>query len=363
MLYLDNAATTGVRREALEAMWPYLTGTFGNPSSPHAFGRAAAEGLKGARQTIAKVLGKRATQITFTAGGTEADNLAIKGIALANPRGRHIISTPLEHKAVLESLDYLRRFHGFEISMLTPDRYGQVSAEELKQLSREDTTLVSVHYANNEIGTIQPIAELAQATSAPFHVDAVQAAHLPLDLDVSAISLSGHKVGAPKGIGALWSKAPLEPVIHGGGQEKGRRSGTENVAGAVAFATALELAREELFPDLSGFITSALEIEGAQLSGHPTMRLPGHASFVFEGTGAETVLLELERLGVICSPGSACGQGEVSHVLLGLGYSEDLARTSVRFTFSASHTPEDVDFAAQALKSAVATVRSSFSPH
>ena len=207
------------------------------------------------------------------------------------------------------------------------------------------------------------IAELAQATSAPFHVDAVQAAHLPLDLDVSAISFSGHKVGAPKGIGALWSKAPLEPVIHGGGQEKGRRSGTENVAGAVAFATALELAREELFPDLSGFITSALEIEGAQLSGHPTMRLPGHASFVFEGTGAETVLLELERLGVICSPGSACSQGEVSHVLLGLGYSEDLARTSVRFTFSASHTPEDVDFAAQALKSAVATVRSSFSPH
>ncbi|MFP7366022.1 cysteine desulfurase family protein [Corynebacterium callunae] len=360
MLYLDNAATTGVRREALEAMWPYLTGTFGNPSSPHAFGVAAAAGLKGARETIARAMGKRASQITFTAGGTEADNLAIKGIALANPRGRHIISTPLEHDAVLESLDYLRRFHGFEISMLTPDTYGQVSAAELKELSREDTTLVSVHYGNNEIGTIQPIAELARATSAPFHVDAVQATHLPLDLDVSAISISGHKVGAPKGIGALWCKAPLEPVIHGGGQEKGRRSGTENVAGAVAFATALSLAREEQMPDLSGFIAAALEIEGAQLTGHPNMRLPGHASFVFAGTGAETVLLELERRGVICSPGSACGSGEVSHVLLSLGFAEDLARTSVRFTFSASHSATDVDFVARALRDSVEAVRNSF---
>lgn len=359
MIYLDNAATTGVRREALEAMWPYLTTHFGNPSSPHSVGEAAAAGLAAARRTVAGVVGGRATQVVFTSGGTEADNLAIKGIALANPRGRHIITTPLEHSAVLESVDYLVRFHDFEVTWLTPDAQGLISATELAAVSRPDTTLVSIHYANNEIGTIQPIRELAVATDAPFHTDAVQAAGLPLsNLGVDAISLSGHKIGAPKGSGALWCRLPLEPVIHGGGQERGRRSGTENVAGAVAFATALTLARESTPPDLDGFITTVLTIDGAHLTGHPTQRLPGHASFVFENTGGEAVLLELEQRGIICSPGSACGSGEVPHVLLAIGLSEDLARTSVRFTFSPTNTAADVEVAGKAVVEAVTAVRS-----
>ena len=251
------------------------------------------------------------------------------------------------------------RFHDFEVTRLTPDGQGMVSATELAKVSRPDTTLVSIHYANNEIGTIQPIRELAAATDAPFHTDAVQAASLPLSgLGVDAISLSGHKIGAPKGSGALWCRLPLEPVIHGGGQERGRRSGTENVAGAVAFATALTLARESTPPDLDGFITTVLTIDGAHLTGRPTQRLPGHASFVFENTGGEAVLLELEQRGIICSPGSACGSGEVPHVLLAIGLSEDLARTSVRFTFSPTNTAADVSVAARAVLEAVTAVRS-----
>lgn len=358
MIYLDNAATTGVRREALEAMWPYLTSHFGNPSSPHGVGEAAAAGLEAARKVVARVVGGRASQVIFTSGGTEADNLAIKGIALANPRGRHIITTPLEHSAVLESIDYLVRFHDFEVSYLTPDEYGLVSPAELAQLTRPDTTLVSIHYANNEIGTVQPIRELAAATTAPVHTDAVQAAGLPLaDLGVDAISLSGHKVGAPKGIGALWCRLPVEPVIHGGGQERGRRSGTENVAGAVAFAAALNASLVDAPPNLTDFITEVLTIDGAHLTGHPTRRLPGHASFVFDHTAGETVLLELEQRGIICSPGSACGSGEVPHVLLAIGLPEELARTSVRFTFSPVNTPDEVDTATHAVVEAVSAVR------
>lgn len=363
MTYLDNAATTGVRREALEAMWPYLTSHFGNPSSPHSVGADAAAGLKAARRIVAGVVGGRATQVTFTSGGTEADNLAVKGIALANPRGRHIITTPLEHSAVLESIDYLVRFHDFEVTFLTPDAHGRVSPDELAQITRPDTTLVTIHYANNEIGTIQPIRELAAASHAPFHTDAVQAAGLPLsDLGVDAISLSGHKVGAPKGIGALWCRLPLEPLIHGGGQERGRRSGTENVAGAVAFATALKMTLNDAPPNLTGFIQTVLSIEGAHLTGHPTQRLPGHASFVFENTGGEAVLVELEERGIICSPGSACGSGGIPHVLLAIGLAEDLARTSVRFTFSPSNTTGEADIAAQAVVDAVAKVRSLQNP-
>ncbi|MCY1158098.1 MAG: cysteine desulfurase, partial [Citricoccus sp.] len=254
MIYLDHAATSPVRREALEAMWPYLTGDFGNPSSRHGLGESAAAGLEAARQSVATVLGGRAAGVVFTGSGTEADNLAVKGIALGDPRGRHLITTPLEHEAVLASVDYLVRVHGFTADRLTPDEHGLVSPAELARLIRPDTALVSVQYANNEIGTVQPIAELtavARQHGVPFHTDAVQAAGW-LDLDVGrlgvdALSLSGHKVGAPKGVGVLWarSRLALEPVVHGGGQERGRRSGTENVAGAVALATALAAAEAE----------------------------------------------------------------------------------------------------------------------
>ncbi|WP_313817231.1 cysteine desulfurase family protein [Citricoccus sp.] len=379
MIYADHAATTPVRREALEAMWPYLTDRFGNPSSHHTAGESAAAGLEDARTSIAQVLGVRAGDLVFTGSGTEADNLAVKGIALGRPRGRHLITSPLEHEAVLASANYLARLHGFEVDYLTPDRDGLVSAVELAGLIRPDTTLVSVQYANNEIGTVQPLADLAQVTRAagvPLHTDAVQAAGgLPLDvatLGVDALSLSGHKVGAPQGIGLLWVRGrfPLEPVLHGGGQERGRRSGTQNVPGAVALAAALtaaETERESVSTRLTGlrvrFTSTVLgHVPGAQLTGPAERRLPASASFVFDGTGGEAVLLELERRGILCSSGSACAAGsdEPSHVLTALGLPEDLARTAVRFTFGPETTEAEAEGAARAVVESVAAIRQAY---
>ncbi|POH59147.1 cysteine desulfurase [Cryobacterium zongtaii] len=376
MIYLDNAATTPLRREVAEAIWPVMTRGFGNPSSHHRVGEAAAATLKTARARIAGVLGCRPGEITLTGGGTEAANLAVKGLALGSPRGRHIITTALEHEAVLESCDYLRRLHGFEITLLTTDASGRVDPAELALVLRPDSTLVTVHYANNEIGTVQPIRELAaiaRAAGVPVHTDAVQAAGwLELNvagLGVDALSISGHKLGAPQGVGALYLRGRLqvEPVLHGGGQERGRRSGTENVAGAVGLAVALDLAeaeRRELAPALTvlrdGFIAAVLEsTPGAALTGDPLHRLPGHASFTFAGTGGEAVLLELERHDIVCSSGSACAAGsdEPSHVLTALGIPADLAQTAVRFTLSATTTAAELTEAATRVREAVATVR------
>ncbi|MFU8946381.1 cysteine desulfurase family protein [Mycetocola zhadangensis] len=375
MLYLDNAATTPVRREVLEAMWPYLTGEFGNPSSVHTVGERAATALADARSRVASVLGVRAGDVIFTSGGTEADNLAVKGIALGSPRGRHLVTTAMEHEAVLESVDYLRRLHGFEVSEvpLSPD--GTVTADALASVLRNDTTLVSVMYANNEVGTIEDIPALSALTrerGIPFHTDAVQAAGW-LDLSVSslgvdALTLSGHKIGAPKGIGAavVRGRVPLEPLIHGGGQERTRRSGTENVAFAVGLATALEIAESERADATArvaalrtDFITRVCElIPGAILTGHPSRRLPGHASFCFPGTSGEAVLLELERRGVISSSGSACAAGsdEPSHVLTALGIAPDIAQTAVRFTFSTTITAAELESVANALAASVSTL-------
>ena len=375
MIYLDNAATTPVRREAIEAMWPYLTGSFGNPSSVHGVGESAARGLREARAEVARIVGARAGDVVFTSGGTEADNLAIKGIALATPRGRHIITTPIEHEAVLESVAFLERVHGFEVTLLPVDSTGIVSVDDLAAAIRDDTTLVSIQYANNEIGTVQPLPELAAVAAArgvPVHTDAVQAAGwLPLGLDelgVDALSLAGHKVGAPKGIGALVvrGRIPLEPVLHGGGQERERRSGTENVAGAVAFATALRLAESERADAAArvsalrdDFIAAVLaSVPTARLTGDATHRLPGTASFVFPGTSGEAVLLELEQRDVVCSSGSACAAGsdEASHVLLALGLDAEVAQTAVRFTLASTTTPDDLATAATATAQAVDAV-------
>lgn len=377
MIYLDSAATTVVRREVLEAIWPYLTGDFGNPSSHHTVGESAARALADARKSVAECLGARPGEIVFTSGGTEADNLAIKGIALAAPRGRHIVTTRIEHEAVLESVDYLRRLHGFEVSYLDVDETGLADAGELASALRRDTTLVTVMYANNEVGTVQPITELAtvaHAAGVPFHTDAVQAAGW-LDtsltaLGVDALSISGHKLGAPKGIGALAvrGRIPLEPVLHGGGQERGRRSGTENVAGAVALATALRLAGRDRAQNLArateardSFVTAVLDrIPACRLTGHPAKRLPAVASFVFPGTSGESVLLQLEQRGVVSSSGSACAAGsdEASHVLLALGYPAELAQTAVRFSWSPEVTPEQLRDVADAVGEAVASVSS-----
>ena len=366
--YLDAAATTPVRREVLEAMWPYLTTTYGNPSSHHEIGEAAARGLDAARRAVADILGARAAEITFTSGGTEGANTAIKGIALARPRGRHVIVSAIEHPAVLESARWLGRL-GYEVTELGVDGDGRVSPDGLAAALRPDTTLVSVQYANNEVGTIQPIADLAAVAAAhevPFHTDAVQAAGwLALGvgrLGVQALSLSGHKVGAPKGVGVLWvaRRTPVEPLIHGGGQQRGLRSGTEDVAGAVGMAAALRLARaadpEPVRARRDAFIARVEQaLPDVQLTGHRVERLPGHASFVLPGLSGESVLLDLERHGVICSSGSACAAGsdEASHVLTAMGIPAETAQTALRFSFEAEVTDEALTQAADELVHAV----------
>ncbi|WP_458111269.1 cysteine desulfurase [Arthrobacter sp. R1-13] len=386
MIFLDAAATTPVRREVLEAMWPYLTGEFGNPSSHHTLGEAAANALADARATVARSLACRPGEVTFTSGGTEADNLAVKGISLArqaaDPRHNRVAISAIEHPAVEESARYLEGFHGFVVDVVPVDRYGQVTPEALAEVVRPETALVSVMYANNEIGTIQPVAALAAEAhrhGIPFHTDAVQAAGwLSLDtkaLGVDALSISGHKLGAPKGNGALYlrSRTRTEPLVHGGGQERGRRSGTENVAGAVALAKALTLvgtaeqgtAAEPVAAKMAGlrdqFIKTVLElVPGAILTGHPRERLPSIASFCFPGTSGESVLLELERQGVVCSSGSACAAGSdaASPVLLALGIEAEVAQTAVRFSFDSTVGAAELEEAAAAVGAAVGNVRS-----
>jgi cysteine desulfurase len=380
MIFLDAAATTPVRREVLDAMWPYLTGEFGNPSSHHTLGEAAATALAGARASVAAVLGCRPGEVTFTSGGTEADNLAVKGIALArqaaDPQLNRVVISAVEHPAIEESARYLERFHGFAVDVVPVDGTGRVTPEAFGAVLRPETAVASVMYANNEVGTVQPVAELAalaRELGIPFHTDAVQAAGwLPLDtrtLGVDAMSISGHKLGAPKGCGVLFvrGRTRIEPLIHGGGQERGRRSGTENVAGAVGLATALALAqarqedqRRRVAALRDGFINAVLTgIPGAVLTGHPVDRLPSVASFCFPGTSGESVLLQLERHGVVCSSGSACAAGSdaPSPVLTALGIPPEVAQTAVRFSFDAAVSAEDLEAAAAAVQAAVGQVR------
>jgi cysteine desulfurase len=376
VFYLDRAATTPVRREVLEAMWPYLTGVFGNPSSTHGVGDEAARGLTAARAAVARVLGCRPAEVVFTTGGTEGANTAIKGIALAAPRGRHVVTSAIEHEAVLESCAYLARFHDFDVTVLPVGPDGRVDPAVLRAALRPDTTLVSIAHADNEIGTVQDVSALAAVAhevGARFHTDAVQSAPwLPIGLGVlgvDALSLSGHKLGAPKGTGvlAVRSGVPLEPLLHGGGQERGRRSGTEDVAGAVAVATALGLAAETVRSG-EGTATTVRDavldgvlaaVPGAIVTGSREHRLPGHASFCFPGVNGETVLLELEQRDVVSSSGSACAAGstEASHVLTALGIPEDVARTALRLTFDATLTADDVPVVVGSVADAVATVR------
>ncbi|ASN20807.1 cysteine desulfurase family protein [Arthrobacter sp. YN] len=385
MIFLDAAATTPVRREALEAMWPYLSGEFGNPSSHHTLGEAAAAALAGARAGVAKILNCRAGEVTFTSGGSEADNLAVKGIALArrsaDPTLNRVVISAIEHPAVEESARYLERMHGFIVDVLPVDSEGLVSVEGLAAVLRPETALVSIMYANNEIGTVQPISALAAVArehGVPFHTDAVQAAGwLPLDvkaLGVDALSMSGHKLGAPKGSGVLFTKGRLrvEPLVHGGGQERGKRSGTENVAGAVALSTALSLAsaeQPEQAARVSGLRDHFIErilagVAGAVVTGHRLQRLPSVASFCFPGTSGESVLLELERLGVVCSSGSACAAGSdaPSPVLVALGIAPETAQTAVRFSFTSTVTDTELEQAADAVETAVGRVRNLASP-
>ena len=362
MIYLDEAATTPVKREVLEAMWPYLGPQFGNPSSHHEVGESAREALEQARADVARTLGARSSEITFTSGGTESDNTALKGIALAS-RGRHVIVSAIEHPAILESALWLGRI-GYDVTVLPVDHDGRVGVATLAEALRDDTAVVSVQHANNEVGTVQPIAALsalAAERGVPFHTDAVQTAGwLDLDVDrlgVQAMSISGHKLGAPKGIGVLFvnRRVAFEPLIHGGGQEGGRRSGTENVAAAVGMAAALRLsggAVDAVVAQRDAFIERVrVEVPGAELTGHRVERLPGSASFVFPGRSGESILLDLERRGIVSSSGSACAAGsdDPSHVLTAMGYPDEVAQTAVRFTFGRTTTTEQLDRVADEL--------------
>lgn len=369
MLYLDHAATTPVKAEVLQAAWPWLTQEFGNPNSTHEFGLRAANALDWARTETASVLGCRSNEIIFTSGGTESNNLAIKGIALANPRGKHLVSALTEHSSVLESLRYLERVHGFTVTWLRVDNQGRINLTELQDVLTPETTLVTLMAANNEIGTlhqVKDIATLCKLVKVPFHCDAVQAAGWQdlnfKDLGVTSAAFSGHKFGAPKGSGLLYlsSRVELEPQLSGGGQEFERRSGTQNVAWAVAVATALakleapQTASARVRAVTSTFIDEVLQTyPTARLTGTQAglNRHPGIASFTFEGLNGETLLLELENNGIACSSGSACAAGstEPSHVLLALGISPDTAQTSVRFSFGHEATMADARTALDAL--------------
>lgn len=388
MIYLDAAATTPVRREVLEAMWPYLTGEFGNASSHHELGARAKDALEDARASVASVLGCRPSEVVFTSGGTESDNLAVKGLVLpmiagATPAAAaetarvHVAVSSIEHAAVLESARYLQRWHGVDLTELPVNSGGLVSVEELdaylsaKSAAGYSKGLVSIMYANNEVGTVQDISALSAVAhhyGALFHTDAVQAAGwLSLDvsqLGVDALSISGHKLGAPKGCGVLFASRALtlEPIINGGGQERGLRSGTEGVANAVGIATALTLAETEreatsrrMTELRNGFLSRVRElVPSVVLTGLEPgegNRLPNNASLIFPGFNGESVLLELERRGVICSSGSACAAGSTdpSHVLIAMGISEDDARTAVRFSPPSTITAEDLERAATLL--------------
>jgi cysteine desulfurase len=359
-IYLDHAATTALDARVLDAMLPYFTTEYGNASSIYTLGRHAMQAIDGAREQVADILGCRPTEVTFTGCGSESDNLAIKGMAFASQKkGNHLITSPIEHHAVLHTCQYLERF-GFKTTYLPVDTYGCVDPDDIGRAITDQTVLVSIMYANNEVGTIEPISEIGRicrAKKIPFHVDAVQAAgYLPLDvveLNADLLSLSSHKFYGPKGIGILYARQGMRllPQLQGGSQERGKRAGTENVAGIVGAATALQLAYEDLpgvLPRVTALrdrlIAGLLEIPASQLTGHPIERLPNNASFAFEGVEGESILLNLDLLGFAASTGSACTSGSVdpSHVLLAMHVPVELAHGSLRLTLGKDNTDEDV---------------------
>ncbi|MGI6114329.1 MAG: cysteine desulfurase NifS [Mahellales bacterium] len=375
-IYMDHAATTYVKKEVLEEMLPYFSETFGNPSSIHIFGRDARKAVDLARERIANGLNASVEEIYFTGGGSESDNWAIKGVALANrEKGNHIITTKIEHHAVLHTCEYLEK-HGFEVTYLPVDRYGLVTKEQVLSAITDKTILVTIMFANNEIGTIQPIKEIAEVVKDKgvyFHTDAVQAVgNVPIDvknLNVDLLSLSGHKIYGPKGVGVLYIKkgVKIDPVLHGGAQENNRRAGTENVPGIVGIGKALELAcrdldkridkltrlRERLIDGIMSTIPHTI------LNGHRQRRLPGNINMCFEYIEGESLLLSLDLEGVACSSGSACTSGSLdpSHVLLALGLPHEIAHGSLRLTLGDDNTQEDVDYVLEILPGIVNRLR------
>ena len=362
-IYVDNAATTKTSRTAIEAMLPYMDKIYGNPSSLHSVGQAAADALRKAREEAAEVLGCEPNEITFTSGGSEADNQAlVSAAAIGAKKGKkHIISTAFEHHAILHTLKKLEK-EGFEVTLLDVHENGMVSAQQVADAIREDTCLVSVMYANNEIGSIQPIAEIGAVCKEKgviFHTDAVQAVgHVHINVkeeNIDMLSLSAHKFHGPKGVGLLYARkgVRLTNIIEGGAQERGKRAGTENIPGIVGMVAALKEANANI--DANAEKVSALRdrlIEGLEkiphsaLNGDRTKRLPGNVSFCFEGIEGESLLLLLDAKGICASSGSACTSGSLdpSHVLLAIGRPHEVAHGSLRLTLSEENTQEEVDY-------------------
>jgi cysteine desulfurase len=374
-IYLDHAATTPTDPRVVEAMLPYFTTQFGNPGGVYALGRQAAAAVDEARETVARILHCRPTEIVFTGGGSEADNLAIRGIAASRrARGQHIITSSIEHHAALHTCQALEA-EGWRVTYLPVDATGRVNVEDVAAALGDDTALVSIMLANNEIGTIQPIAEigaLCRARRIPLHTDAVQCGGM-LDLDVArlnvdALSLAAHKFYGPKGVGMLYLRTGtrVTPEITGGSQERNRRAGTENVPGIVGAATALALAQAEreaenarLIALRDRLIAGVLQIPGTQLTGHPTERLPNSASFVFQGIEGESLLLNLDVAGIAASSGSACTSAIVdpSHVLVALGLDDTWNRGHLRLTLGHSTTDDDITAVLAQLPDMIATLR------
>ena len=376
-VYADNAATTAMSKSVLEAMQPYFTQYYGNPSSLYSVGRDAKKALETARETVAECLGAKPNEIFFTSGGSESDNWALKGIAYeqAKKGKKHIITTKFEHHAILHTCKVLEK-EGFEVTYLDVHSNGIVRPEELEAAIREDTAIVSIMYANNEIGTIQPIPEIGaicKKHGVIFHTDAVQAVgniHINVkEQNIDLLSLSGHKFHGPKGIGVLYIRNGIRMpnLIEGGAQERGRRAGTENVASIVGLSVALKNAcstmderAERLTKMRDRLINGALKIERSRLNGDSVKRLPGNINMCFEGIEGESLLLTLDLNGVCASSGSACTSGSLdpSHVLLAIGLPHEVAHGSLRITFSDENTEEDVDYILEILPKIVARLRS-----
>lgn len=375
-IYLDHSATTATKTEVLEEMLPVFTNYFGNPSSVYSFGREAKKLVDQARMRVAKALGALPEEIFFTAGGSESDNWVLRGVSYANRnKGNHIITTVIEHHAILHTCEQLEK-EGFKVTYLPVDSYGMISLDDLKAAITDETILISIMYANNEIGTIQPIDEIgkiAKERKIYFHTDAVQAVgNVKIDVkaqNIDMLSLSAHKLYGPKGIGALYIRKGTKIInlITGGGQERGKRAGTENVPGIVGLGKAIELAteniesyNEKLLGLRKKLIDGVMEkIPYTRLNGHPEKRLPGNANFCFQFIEGESLLLNLDMKGIAASSGSACTSGSLdpSHVLLAIGLPHEIAHGSLRLTLGDENTEEDVDYVLEVLPEIVDRLR------
>lgn len=377
-LYMDYSATTPVKKEVLDAMMPYLTDYFGNASSFHTFGREAKNALDKAREQVANLVNAKPSEIYFTAGGTESDNWALEGVAFAHrEKGNHIITSKIEHHGILHTCEYLEKHHGFEVTYLDVDSEGKVSLEQLEAAIKDNTILISIMFANNEIGTVQPIAEIAKIAkkhNVLFHTDAVQAAgNIPIDvkeLDVDLMSMSSHKIYGPKGIGALYIKTgtKLHTFVHGGAQERRRRAGTENIPSIVGYGKAAEIAKSNMENHVKNLtelraklINQILEkIPYTRVNGSLDDRLPGNVNFSFEFIEGEGILLLLDMLGIAASSGSACTSGSLdpSHVLMAIGLPHEIAHGSLRLTIGDFTTEDDIDYIIEHLPAVIERLRS-----